>query len=1777
MADESPTVLNAYRNKKTGKKGFLESDLPRTKIETITTSDPVSPVINTGPKVPYKMTLTEDNMGLAPELQTQMVGESRMTPPKERIVTKEQISDAAGEFPIAGPIPANLITEEKVDSAPQGPQVPFSAGQEGYTAEDVSTKPASEFKDNLTTKQQIIQNNFEREQLEKERELRRKIYGRAEGDIGPIETFFLDDDQRSTGERFVSKVSGLTGATIAGGARGAAFIPLVVDQVSQLGTWGLQNSFKAISGDETIPYNENWMANNPANQVTRFLLNSSNKIKQSFDVDNKSAAQSIIGLTTEFAVPLRTYKTPLEAGRALINFAGTLGKGMSLSEKVRTSWQAATASRAISYVPKIEVNVSNQYFAQKAKEAKKITLTEKFRLKQLEHRAQRANSDQIIKSTTLNKAQKNVALAELELSEAIAKVNVFEPVMAKFTPILKNQFMIRSTGPHIWQFELFAKEAKGLTGVVYKPNKKTGVMEPVQVTKKPTVEDVKRYRADQRNIHLQTSVGAGAFGGMWENQFQGTEYESFKYAAALGGGLFQPLMALRALTGITDAIQSTVQQTAIPARYVGLHKIYGTDQAAFGVGNILVLAAILNHNVKRYGLSNLPRTRFRTQDQIENPQNPFDRGLGIPDPIDATKVIFDNPYEKRLLMGVGGIPLTKAFLTDATKPIMRTELDPLTGKVKETDQPLFQSARNPEDPKYRPDLEPTAPENMIVATQLDLLAENVGYNVKRYSKVASDLMETLTPQEINGLLKLHADTAALHAKLLRMGKEDNFEHFQLTNEMATRAALAQLELNAFSPLMLDTKYRRNKIPIVGQFQGSPAQALTLEGEIVVELLRASLKETDVNISLISKRLARISDDPLLKKEFSSYIEKMENFKLNLKNNQQKLRDSLAPYNIGDDAVKNAQKVIEEMTLQKAIYASREEGGLGLSKKFNFHEDATTQGIALRTHGEGISDTIQGVRNILSEEAAIAFKYKNIDDPFNQVFKDTTVDGNSVLDVMQPLRNFEIDGKTLNLREVLGDNWVSLGIKQTTLIDDLSIYSRYIALKDLPTEELLTMVKSLGDSQVPVFLNRTKYSAEGMGKTIQGDTTGGFGLLDIPKILSKLDEYAAVHGQTLETGRREYLLRLLTFMEQKKKNVEWAGSPSHLDDLLGHEFAITDLLNISTALSSYGVKKQLTASGVHAFDITNATDAILKSAKVTDMTQEAKDLWVRTKDIGRVLQKDLQNQINKTGKLNTKEDYEFFDMFFTKPQDYVERFYNNLFKPVKRDGADLNLFKELKEKMNVHLSDHLGLRLVSDEQFRKNVFTEKGYARIEHLNKKGIIDDATFEFYKNYRKKHNEFPTLIGEYKKEFTDLTKLINRVVKEADDTFKNSSLFGEFKNIKDVDDLYDYFAGSSMNSLMAPKILSGEVIDETILNTIRTKFKGLNIKADDDFIQIVRKNPNLTSDQINEIVDLFIPVTVREAQTNRIDGFLEYVLGITPGKVITATDKANLQNLEKVLNASLGKRAVKTTNVRKSVFDSSPEESVAGPIVGNLSFGIRETVDIQEFARHFVNLKPFYEKIDKLTGNTVRQNDLEEVYKISVASLAKSTPALRTLQDILGAGPAGQLTLPAALGRGFSGIRGVVSWKYLAAEQIARQTNLGKQRMLLEMIGDPNLLNLLLKMGMNKKPNKEELEQFGKIVRRVATVAGARIVAYNEMKEEILNPTNEQLLKSFQREYDAFEFSKLASTVPVERIANPPRAKQPVTIGFADGVEGKTVLEEPLPKGVNQSDVDFLMEMRK
>ena len=74
---------------------------------------------------------------------------------------------------------------------------------------------------------------------------------------------------------------------------------------------------------------------------------------------------------------------------------------------------------------------------------------------------------------------------------------------------------------------------------------------------RPTVEDVKRYRADQRNVHLQASVGAGGFTGLWENRFQGTEYESYKYGAALLGGVVQPLMVLRALTNITDAIPVT--------------------------------------------------------------------------------------------------------------------------------------------------------------------------------------------------------------------------------------------------------------------------------------------------------------------------------------------------------------------------------------------------------------------------------------------------------------------------------------------------------------------------------------------------------------------------------------------------------------------------------------------------------------------------------------------------------------------------------------------------------------------------------------------------------------------------------------------------------------------------------------------------------------------------------------------------------------------------------------------------------------------------------------------------------------------------------------------------------------------------------------------------------------------------------------------------------------------------------------------------------------------
>ncbi len=106
----------------------------------------------------------------------------------------------------------------------------------------------------------------------------------------------------------------------------------------------------------------------------------------------------------------------------------------------------------------------------------------------------------------------------------------------------------------------------------------------------------------------------------------------------------------------------------------------------------------------------------------------------------------------------------------------------------------------------------------------------------------------------------------------------------------------------------------------------------------------------------------------------------------------------------------------------------------------------------------------------------------------------------------------------------------------------------------------------------------------------------------------------------------------------------------------------------------------------------------------------------------------------------------------------------------------------------------------------------------------------------------------------------------------------------------------------------------------------------------------------------------------------------------------------------------------------------------------------------------------------------------------------------------------MPAALSRIYAGMRGVVSWRYLASEQIIRQHQRSKMQTLHALMSDPKLLQNITVMLDGHKATTEQI----KYVRsRIKTIMGGRLVFYNDRGEEKFDDeiSDEEFSNSFSR----------------------------------------------------------------
>ena len=159
------------------------------------------------------------------------------------------------------------------------------------------------------------------------------------------------------------------------------------------------------------------------------------------------------------------------------------------------------------------------------------------------------------------------------------------------------------------------------------------------------------------------------------------------------------------------------------------------------------------------------------------------------------------------------------------------------------------------------------------------------------------------------------------------------------------------------------------------------------------------------------------------------------------------------------------------------------------------------------------------------------------------------------------------------------------------------------------------------------------------------------------------------------------------------------------------------------------------------------------------------------------------------------------------------------------------------------------------------------------------------------------------------------------------------------------------------------------------------------------------------------------------------------------------------------------------------------------------------------YENMKPSLVKIDDAVGkNQSFVSDLEMMFDNLIA-IKGEVPDL--VSGDFSSIPRA-LTTSAALSRIYSGMRGVVSWRYLATEQIVREQQRSKHIMLHTIMSDPDFIRNL-GLIIDNKPIKDERNFVSKILGIMTKPAFSRAVTYDPDKENSRNydPNPNEIVK--------------------------------------------------------------------
>lgn len=810
----------------------------------------------------------------------------------------------------------------------------------------------------------------------------------------------------------------------------------------------------------------------------------------------------------------------------------------------------------------------------------------------------------------------------------------------------------------------------------------------------------------------------------------------------------------------------------------------------------------------------------------------------------------------------------------------------------------------------------------------------------------------------------------------------------------------------------------------------------------------------------------------------------------------------------------------------------------------------------------IDNNFQTVYN--EAEKAVDAKWNALDD----ALQDRNLDVDDFIESLESLKNQNLEqfGEILPLIKnksaymAFGNMTKNLTEgKQISYANNIDLFirlARYNGLKDQDLNELIDIGRAINYN----------VTFEGGGK-LAVKMDAGTGKFDLQGTLDDLDEFASSSGLTKE----EYLRHLYAQLD-----VSNAADNVKFKKLFDPVVSAIDLHNLRKSFSRWSWNNKDRPAGQSIYDQTKVLDNIFDEHNIPEL-KEANAAYTAFKRVwhesflGEKLKAHPEIGQQRPGfgivKAQNKGIRDYLYSFFQGNIENIpknKKLFDELFKDIKDDAGNVYGVKGIKDEVQKQLETIL-IDGVNLGRIRLGSSYDEKMRRIAAFKSNDLISDDVAEKLKMYV----EFTDPVGNYKvskeldTQIDDLNKFIKNIDDDQREALRNST-HADLEKINDLDSLFDYFFPQNGSSTYAR---TGAILEELGSKEAVDKFREVAGTAarrvDERRADLPEGESPVTLQDIDRNLQEISYGNIASETGSRFDVYLRTRLGIVPGQKLDPSDAKDAYTIDKLKKLRNGivstmiRRSVNVTSDRKAQLDLSQQQAKFKELNENKkhtisAFQLNSDFNIAEMMNMYDDVEESLRKIDGYIGeNPEFTNEFTELLEAMIA-VKGDVPSDFSALD-LSSIPKG-LTYPAALSRLYSGFRGVVSWRYLATEQIVREHQRAKHMMFHKILSDPEFLKKL-KLIMDNKPINEKkfVDEFMEIMK----TPGSRAVVYDADADDQANydPTPTAIV-------DALRDNWLSSTLYLDELAK--------VMGIDTAMTGFTQKLYP-PKNIAQGDLEY------